>query len=245
MIIARLERRVLGAVRFVDGVTGQPVTERLVVEAEGVRWIRNRRGLWAIAMAPGLETHTESFTAPPAVPLLQSVVVVIEVRDPVGRYLARRASITLPRDADPLNASSPDSLFVPVDVVLFRSPSAPIWPGWAVVRATLAGAQPGSVRAGALIRVLRQSDDVVLARALSDARGEALVAVHGIPSATFAPGPGPVLATDVAATLQVIHDETVTAAPDPDDLEVRSAQLEVARVAVTLASGRHETLAIP
>lgn len=244
MIIARLDRRVLGAVRFVDAVTGQPVTERLVVEAEGVRWIRNRHDAWVMASAPGLEAHTESFAAPPSTPV-GSVPVQIEVRDPARRYLSRRATIALPRDPDPVQAGTAGSLFNAIDIALFRSPSAPTWPGWAVIRATVAGAQPGSVRAGALIRVLRQSDGAVLARALSDERGEALVAVHGIPNATFAPGPGPVLATDVAATLQVIHDETVTAAPDPDDLESRSAQLEVARVDVTLASGRHETLAIP
>ena len=242
MIVERVQRRVLGAVRFTDAVTGLVIMEPLVVGAAGVRWIRNRRGCYVLAGAPGLEAHADTFAAPPAAPPVGSVQVRFTVSDPGGRYLARRGSIDLPREPDPNQASS---LFRLVDIMLFPAPTAATWPGWAVVRASVSGAGPGTVLAGALIRVVRTSDDVRLGSGMTDARGEALVAVEGIPSTTFGEGPGPVLATEVAVRLDVVHDPTTAGtAPDPDDLEARRGELLVRSGTATLQAGRRVTKAL-
>jgi hypothetical protein len=93
---------------------------------------------------------------------------------------------------------------------------------------------------GVLLRVTRSSagSDIVLGRGLSDARGEALVAIQGIPITTWETGPGAVVATGVAATLEAVFDPAAPAIPDPDDLEARRAALVSASVPVMLAAGR-------
>jgi hypothetical protein len=125
-----------------------------------------------------------------------------------------------------------------VDVSLFPAPAAPTWPGWAVVRASVAGAVSGAGLANALVRVVRQSDGVLLGAGMTDARGEALVAVQGIPSTTFDEGAGPVLATEIAVRLEVIRDPDAPGVPDPGDLETRRADLTVRTATAMLASGR-------
>jgi len=64
MITARLERRVLGAVQFVDATTGAPIDRALRVQTEA-RVYRQRSGLLVIADAPGLHEHTLAFEARP------------------------------------------------------------------------------------------------------------------------------------------------------------------------------------
>jgi hypothetical protein len=111
-----------------------------------------------------------------------------------------------------------------------------------VVRASVAGATPGSTLAHALVRVVRDSDGVRIGAGMSDARGEALVAIEGIPSALLGDGDGPVVATEIAVHLQVISDPNAGDAPDPDDLEARHADLLVRETAANVASGRVLTM---
>jgi len=238
MRLEHVDRRVLGAVRFVDAATGVDVREPLAVTAPGVRWIRNQSGWYVIAGAPGLETHVDSFAAPPSTPALETITVTLTVRDPRGRYLPRLQTLRLPRDPDPQHDAAANSLFRAVDVVLFPAPGARPPAGWAVVRAGVTAAGTGAPVAGALIRVVRMSDGEHLASGLSDHRGEALVPVPGIPLTTSDAGPGPVVATEVAVTLEVIVDPTAPEVPDPDDLETRHAALRVASSNAMLASGR-------
>jgi len=235
MSAALLDRRVLGGVRFVDAVTGLPVSRMLKVSAPNVRWIRNRSGDYVVALAPGLGAHTAAFVAPPAAPPLGNVAVAITVSDPLGEYLPRRAVVTLPRDPDPAHAAQGGSLFRPVGVPLYPAPVAPTAPGWAVVRVTVRGATPESRLPGALLRVVQDGTERVLARGLADARGEALVAVPGIPVTTFSAGPGPVLATQVAAHLQVFAPAAGADPSDPDELETQPV---LKSAPVQLASGR-------
>jgi hypothetical protein len=143
-----------------------------------------------------------------------------------------------PADYVPSQDETVGSLFLPVDVVLFPAPSAPVGPGWAVVHATVAGDTPSSRLAGALIRVVRVEDGVHLASGLSDSRGEALIAVAGIPVTTWTHGSGSVVTTSVDVTLEVIHDPDAGELPDPYDLEKRRATLTVRTRAATLTSGR-------
>ena len=151
------EQRVLGAVRFVDGTTRQPVSRELTVTAEGVRWLRNRRGIYVAAEAPGLGSHAAAFSAPPTEPALASVTVTISISDPAGSYLPRRAVLGLPRDPSP-GAAESASLFVPVDVTLYPAPAARVFPNWALVRVAVADADTGAPLAGALLRVIRNGD---------------------------------------------------------------------------------------
>lgn len=239
-----VERRVLGAVRFVDAGTGLPVRAPLVLEAPGVRWIRNRSGTWVIAAAPGLEAHARAFETPPAEPALETVPVELRVLDRAGRYLARRRTVRLPRDARPEHADQAASLFRPIDVTMFRAPAAAPPPGWAALRAAVTAAPAAAPLAGALVRVARASDGVRLAAGITDARGEALVPVPGIPITTFEEGPGPVVTTEVEVRIEVIVDPAAPAVPDPDDLEARRDDLRAAVATATLAAGRTLTLAL-
>jgi hypothetical protein len=238
MRLEHVDRRVLGAVRFVDAATGVDVQEPLQVTAPGVRWIRNRTGWYVIAGVPGLEAHVDAFAAPPSAPPLESLAVTLTVRDPHGRYLPRLHTLRLPRDPDPAHAGAAGSLFDAVDVQLFSAPVARPPAGWAVVRASITAAGTDAPVAGALVRVVRAGDGPRLAAGLSDDRGEALVPVPGIPLTTSDGGPGPVVATEVQVTLEVIVDPAAAGVPDPDDLEARHAALRVASSNAMLAAGR-------
>lgn len=245
-----LDDRVLGAVRFVDGVTRQGVTRALRVTAPGVRWLRNRRGLWVVARAPGLGAHTTAFRKPPARPALGSVTVTLTVRDPAGSYLARRAVLRLPRDPTP---DAGASLFEPFEVPLYPAPAAAVFPSWALVRASVAAASGGAPIAGALLRVVLASATEPAGRGLSDGRGEALVAVPGIPVTTWSnddgggrgrrrPDESPVMVSEVPASVEAVADPAADAPPDPDDLETRRASLPSTTSSLALAPGR--TLAV-
>jgi len=250
---------VLGAVRFVDGASGQPVSRKLTVTAPGVRWLRSRRGLYVVADAPGLASHSIAFDAPPAEPPLASVTVTLSVSDPAGGYLARQAVVSLPRDPSP-GAAADASLFVPVEVTLYPTPAAQVFPNWALVRAAVADVDTGAPLAGALLRVLRNGDTEPTARGLSDARGEALVAVPGIPVTTWASdedeedgeGEGeeaeeepPVIVSEVAATVEAVFDPALAGnLPDPEDLEARRDTLATVSAGIALAPGRTETVTL-
>ena len=121
-----LERRILGALRFVHGVSGAPLARVLVLRAPGVAWQRNRQGEYLITAVPGLSEHTTAFLAPPATPPIGSVSVTVDVVDPLGEFLPRRVQLRLPRDPDPARADQPDSLFRALTVALFPAPAAKI-----------------------------------------------------------------------------------------------------------------------
>jgi hypothetical protein len=235
MSVDLLDRRVLGGVRFVDAVTGLPVSRTLAVSAPKVGWIHNSSGDYVVASAPGLEAHEDAFSAPPGVPDVGSVAITLTVRDPLGEYLPRRATVRLPRDPDLTHADQPASLFRPVGVPLYPAPIARTAPGWAVLRVT-AQEWPG-----ALLKVVQDGTNQVLGRGQSDARGEALVAVPGIPVTTFNTGMGPVLATQVAAQLQVFAGAGGAEPSDPDQLEEQPPSKSAP---VQLASGRSLSLSL-
>jgi hypothetical protein len=244
VILERVDRRVLGAVRFVDVTTGLPVDAPLVVRAAGVGTLRTPRGYYVITRAPGLGAHEGAFDAPPATPALASVAVELTVTDRAERrYLPRRSTVRFPLDPD---RKSADSLFHAVDVALFPSPAARTSPGWAVIRASVVDEATGEPVAGALLLARPPGDagETALGRGLSDDRGEALLAVAGIPITTWGDGTGPVLATHVEATLEVAADRTALAPPDPDDIEARLDDLRVHSRDISLGSGVEQTLTI-
>lgn len=247
MMREHIDRRVLGAVRFIDSTTGLAVTSNLNVNADGLKFVRNLSGHYVIASASGLEAHEGAFEKPPADPALGSLPFQISVDDPSRKYLSRRHTIRLPRDPDPQNAAAIESLFRAVDVRLFPSATADTGSGWAVIRASVFKKGTSEPLSGALLRVTKKNgtpaDDLKpLGVGLTDRRGEALVAVPGIPVITFAEGEGSVTTQEIDVTISAFFDANAGAVPDPDDLEARRASLKSAKVETKLRSGR--TIAI-
>ena len=176
----RIDRRVLGAIRFVDRATSNIIMRPISVRAQTATLIRNRSSLYVISEADGLTAHNNEFIAPPETPSLNTVSVEVQVSDPLGHYLPRTVNILLPRDADPDNFDNAASLFQPVNVALYASSNAKVLNNWSTIRASVKrndgtlGLLP--VR-GCLLRIVRVSDDAVLASGLSDERGEVLIIV--------------------------------------------------------------------
>ncbi len=96
--LERHEWRVLGALRPVDGTTGMALRGALDVTGSGARIVRNRSGLYVIHEWSRMAAYSVAFDSPPDLPAPGSEVLEVVLRDPIGRYLSRRASIALPRD---------------------------------------------------------------------------------------------------------------------------------------------------
>lgn len=254
-----LDRRVLGALRFVDGNTGAVLRDPLLLSLPGARVQRNRGGLWVVSAVPALAGHEAAFESPPPLPALGSLSLTAQVSDPSGHYLPRRATLALPRDAAPANAGLPGSLFRPVDIALWPSPAAATGANWAVLRITVLETASGDALGGVLLRVMR--DGATLAQGLSDWRGEALVAVPGVPVTTWSNEPGAVVALEINATLDAVFDPAtgsrtpitqvragtapvVLPTVDPDDLQARRAGLPGASLPVSLAAARTAALSV-
>jgi hypothetical protein len=204
--LERVESRVLGALRFVDAGTGADVSGPLTLRAlEGrARFIRNLRGLQVLASWSGLPEHEASFADPPAQPAIGTAELPFTVVEPSGRYLPRLVTLALPRDPDPANAGSEGSLFRPVVVPLYPAPGAPIGANWAVLRVTVTDTASGDRLGGALLRALRNDD--VLARGLTDGRGEGLLALVGVPMVTFGEEEEAVVVEEINVTVEATFD---------------------------------------
>ena len=249
----RTERRVLGALRCVDATTGAPLLQDLQIEAPpSVRIQRSRSGLvvlheWLpLAAAPG-----------GAGPL----ALTLSVSDPKGQYLARLVRIHLARDTHLARAALAGSLFHPLVVPMYLASSGRIRPQWAALSASLRDAGSSDALGGVLLRVV--SDGQVLARGISDWRGEALVPVVGMPTSTWSAEAGAVVVTEISATLEaiadpasvtrtaqsdVVSDRAPSALPlvDPVALEAARDRLPQASAPIGLVAGRplHVSLAI-
>ena len=267
MILETCDQRILAALRCVDGVTGVPLIDPVQVSGAGVELIRNRRGLYVIHSAPGfaaLNDYTATFSEPPIAPPPGQnwpVSLSLQITDSTGRYLPREVQLRVPRAA---SVTADDSLFRAADVPLFPSPTAAVASGWAVIRATvLKEASSPDSRPQRLpwawIRVVRESggSDGFLrspAFALADWRGEALIAVAGLPVTTW--DGSSTLAAQVSVRLEVVFDARLTPLPeevdwlqfmdpnagylpDPDALNGPDPELQDGRItAYRLASGR-------
>ena len=72
---------------------------------------------------------------------------------------------------------------------------------------------------------------------MSDSRGDAMVAVAGIPTVVMGAGAGPVLGTGIDVSIEAIFDPAGPAIPDPDDIETRAATLRRVSSPDHIASG--------
>ena len=262
--LERVEARVLGALSIVDATTGVRIVDGLSVQpAAGARLQRNGSGLHVVVHVDALAAQESSF-APPTAPALGSVALALRIDDSFGRYLPRLASVALPRDPTPSDDPPASSLFVPVALALYPSPSARTGANWATLRVTAIETHTGDALGGALLTVSVGAS--VVARGLTDWRGEALVAVPGVPVTTWSNDPGEVVAHEVAASVELLFDpaagtrvpaaQVVAGKPpaalpcvDPDAIAARRAALHPVTVAASLATGRSQplslTLALP
>ena len=130
---------------------------------------------------------------------------------------------------------------------MFRSPAAAVSSAWAVVRVSVTAQGTGRGLGGVLVRVLRGAGPpTLMASGMSDHRGEALVAVPGVPVTTFGTGAS-VLATEISVSLQAIVDPAGREPPDPDDLEAKVGAPGIRSASVpdvALVSGRTVVQAI-
>ena len=249
----RVEGRVLGALRCVDATTRVPITEPLIVSAPDARLSRNHSGLYVIRSWSRLAAHEAVFDAPPAAPATGSETLLLDVRDPAARYLSRRVAVALPRDPNPANAEQAGSLFRAIEVPMYPAASAPLSANWVDLRATVRETASGDGLGAVLLRVVTPSG--VLARGMTDWRGEGLVAVAGVPITTWSTEPGAVVVTEIPASLECYFDPatgTRTPAadvragiapatlpfPDPQAIEDGRAGLPQSITPVVLAAGR-------
>ncbi len=255
--LERIEWRVLGALRFVDATTGAPVEQPLRVDAPDASLTRNRSGLYVIRHWDPLVTHEREFLAPPSDPAPGSLSLGLRVSDPSGVYLPIAAAIPMPRVGDPAQAGAADSLFQPAVIRLYPSTAAPAGANWAVLRVRLTETDSGDALGGALLRVV--SNGRVLARGLSDWRGEALVPVVGVPVTTFSEEPGAVVISEINVSLEAAFDAAVgsrtssasvraaqipAAFPvvDPVALEARFDDLPRTQLALSIAARRRQNV---
>lgn len=251
--LERVERRVLAALRCIDATTLAAIDDPLAVTAPDVRVGRNRSGLYVVRSWTRLAAHEDAFDQPPAEPPIGSESLPVDVRDPGGRYLSRRVVLALPRDPSPARAAEADSLFRAIDVAMYPGARAPVSANWVELRASVRETASGDALGGALLRVV--ADGRVLARGLTDWRGEALVPVAGVPVTTWSDDPAAVVVTEIAASLECYFDRAAGTAtpsaqvrdglgpvnpplPDPEALEAARAGLPQTIAPVVLAAGR-------
>lgn len=257
--LERIERRVLGALSVVDATAGTRILDGLALEpAAGARLQRSGSGLYVIVRVDALAAQESSF-APPTAPAVGSVAMSVRIADTFGRYLPRLATVALPRDPTPADDPPASSLFVPVVLALYPSPSARTGANWAALRVTATETHTGDALGGALLSVTVAGN--VVARGLTDWRGEALVAVPGIPVTTWSDDPGEVVAFETAASVELLFDpaagmrtpaaQVAAGKPpatlpcvDPDAIAAQGASLHPVSVAASLATGRSQTLSL-
>lgn len=236
-----VQEDVLAALRLVDDVSGRAVTDAVLLQAPGMVLRRKRSGdLLVMSAAPpagGGDGHP------------------IDLRPLGGAFMPRRFVLHLPRDADPAHAQAAGSLFQPALVRLLPAPGYPLGANLAALRVTVRRATDQARIGNALVRLAPALATLAKARALTDAAGEALLVLSGVPLSS--PGPGATVLGDVGAALDVLVDPAVatftadadldaaraaadarsTGFADPDDIEARLGAAAPAGTPVRIAAG--------
>jgi hypothetical protein len=210
-----LDRRALALLTFVDAL-GAPVLSPVTVRGEGVSLFVKRPGALVVSGAPGLATYAAAFDPVPPAPGVGSVEVELDIRPSDPALGARRFVLGLPRDPDPANAALATSLFQPVEVPLLPTPLASPTGLAAALAVTVRRADDGRRVEGALVR-LRPEGGRPEARAFTDAAGDALLLVPGVPLAS--PGAGAVVRPDIGADLDAVIDPALARFHRAEDVE--------------------------
>jgi hypothetical protein len=255
-----LDRRILAMLTFTDAL-GARVLSPVSVVADGVRLFAKRPGALVIAEAQGFETYTAAFDPMSAAPAVGSVTLQLDIRPADPALAARRAGVALPRDPDPTHSEQSGSLFRPIEVALLPTPLAEGTALTAALSVTVRRADDNRRVEGALVR-LRPDGGRPETRAMTDAAGDALLLVAGVPLAS--PGAGAVVRPDIAADLDAVidpllarfhrDDEIVEAREaarrrrrgfiDPDDLATRLGGTATPPQVVRVGAGRADTATI-
>lgn len=246
-VLEQVERRVLGAIAFVHAVTGARVLGRLQVGGVGITLTPNRSGLYVVRAADGFGDYVQRFDTPPT-PLPAGTNFVVTVTDPQQQFLSRSFTLALPRASTPVGDAQ--SVLNPLVVALCPAAGAPTAPGWAVLRlrAQAAGDALHTGLVNLLVRVAPQIAGVAPQTAMTDANGEALVAVAGAPA--WLPGPGPAaFVSTFTAGVSLVIDTAVArlasapaanfGAADPDAIAQR---LQAAQPGVRAVNAADATL---
>lgn len=222
-----VDRRVLGAFRCVDAITGNSVLDSLSVMTAPLTVRPNRSAIYVVFNAPGMETLTDEFD-PSTWPGASNFEVSIQ--DPALRYLPRRATVQAPRKLpiplDPATVAADATLvFTPQSVRLFPSSAAPLFPNWAVLRVSVvqSGVTPPKALPWSVLQAARTDNNTLQATTVSDRRGEALLAIPGLGPEVSGSDTGAVTKATVGITVTAWFDPTVADKPagwisNPDDI---------------------------
>jgi hypothetical protein len=242
-----VDRRVLSAFRLVDSITSGTITAPMTVRCAPLTLRQNRSGIWVVFNGPGFASLTNSFLPPDPGPT--AVSFALSIQDPSGQYLPRLAAIRVPAPLTP--ASDPASIFNPQPITLYASAGAALGVNWAVIRAsvTRAAATPPQGLENAILRVTRTSDNSPLAVAMTDARGEALLAVPGLGVRAGSSAGGPVLEATTAVSVEAFFDSNSLnqpsgSLPDPDQLLANLGGASVKTAAQTAQLGAGLTISL-
>lgn len=259
--LERVESRVLAALRFIDAATEAPIaTPMQLLSLDGrANFIRNQRGMVVLDHWSGLGAHRDAFETPPALPAVGSLTLRIAVTDPAGVYLPRIVSLALPRDPTVVDPDPESSLFEAVRVPMYPTAAATTGANWSLLRVSLSEDGSGDALGGALLRVRRNGD--VIARGMTDWRGEGLVAVVGVPVMTFGDDEEAVVVEAINVSLEVVFDpdsgSRLSAASlrdrrlpppqvlvDPVAMEAAAAELPHSARSLSIAARRTQSVAM-
>jgi hypothetical protein len=268
-IIETCDSRVLGALRFADATTGAWITSPLRVSSARATLVRNRSGVFVITGAAGFDPDTglpvpaepapepppalEIDVADPAGRYLDRRVRVSLPRDPdpehggEPNWLFRAQRVPL----YPAPAAFVHPGQAPVRVTVREAGTSRgiphVWLrlSWARPEPEPDEPEPDEPGDGDDAPEEPAPDDVdaevveLLGTGMTDARGEALVAVSGVPVTNWdAAGDGPVLATEIDAVLDAYVDVDASSPPDPDAIDAERESLPTVRAELKIASGR-------
>ena len=259
-----IDRRILGAIRFVDTASEAVITDSLNLKPEkSMTFVRNLSNNYVITAAEGFEDYIREFEKAPKYDADKAEEFTVEVKDPSGRYLPRKFSVQIPRNPDPGNKDGDGrfkvgSVFRAQEVKLYRSPIAGCCAAWSMIRVTVVRGWGGKypVR-GAILTVKGKTGDFkdqVLAEGISDERGEALLMAPQVPTLTFeepAAGGQPdsaVIAVEIDALLEVkgVPDGAKGSVwpIDPQKPGWKEEDIEIGSESIKLKAGHVETLKV-
>jgi hypothetical protein len=185
-----VDRRYLGAIRFVDQATQKVVRRPMNIKAPGLKFFTNLSQFQIISYARGLEMHLNEFKEPPDQPDAESLEFPLIIQDPLQKYLPRVFTLKLPRKSKPEEERND---FEPIDIPLCPAANSRLSPNWSIIRASVYDLEDMEKEigvGGALLLIIDENDQLI-GSGLSDKRGEALLIIPGIPITNFAREEGP------------------------------------------------------
>ena len=228
-----IDQRVLGGCVFIDAITGTSIGDPLKVSSANLQIRGNRSGVYVVWNAPGLSSLTTQFN-PAASQWSAAQKFEVTVEDPGRRYLSRRTNIEIPQSLATLD---------PQPILLYASPSGELAPNWAVIRASVTDGA-GAGLPWAVVQIIK-SDDTVAATGVTDAHGEALLAVMGLGVQVSAASSGAVTEITIAVIVRAWFDPGVLTQPvgwvsNPDDIlsNLSNPALKTASMSGALGAGQ-------